>query len=196
MGLKKRPSPSWPGLRSRSKKLFTPIKSKKTSQEKDSALKYISLTLPAFTFLVSCTSLQDTRLANVSSSTRDILNSPRSGFQSCINEASKLKIGEYVSRARASGESLESIARNAHGMRRSIGEIYKNQTPELIRREIYGRNLYLYKDELGPSFDRIVSSKVKKDHDLNMVYGRLISSSQATNNPLNNLLSIISRELP
>ncbi|AHI06963.1 cell wall binding repeat-containing protein [Bdellovibrio bacteriovorus W] len=104
------------------------------------------------------------------------------------------KIGEYVSQARASGESLESIARNAHGMRRSIGEVYKNQTPELVRREIYGRNLYIYGDELGPKFHELVKNK-RLDSDLNDVYESIIRSSQKTNSPLNELLNTINREL-
>lgn len=107
------------------------------------------------------------------------------------------KIGEFVSQAKDSGESLETIARNAHGMRRSIGEIYKNQTPELIRREIYGRNLYFHGDELGPTFSQIIASKnIGGENILDEVYTGIILSSQRTNNPLNEILSVISRELP
>lgn len=104
------------------------------------------------------------------------------------------KIGEYVSQVKASGESLEIIARNAHGMRRSIGELYKNQTPEVIRREIYGRNLVLYGDELGPNLHDIIKNR-NLNESLNDTYERIIKSSNRTNSPLNELLRTIVGEL-
>lgn len=96
----------------------------------------------------------------------------------------------------AAGESLEAIARNSNEMRRSAGNFYKNKTPEIIRNEIYGRNLFIYGDELDPSFDEMVKDGLAKGYTLDKTYEKIITSSQVTNAELNGFLELLARELP
>jgi hypothetical protein len=55
--------------------------------------------------------------------------------------------------ARGAGSSAEATARLLHEQRRIIGMEYKLRTPEELRDVIYGRNLRVHGDELGPSID-------------------------------------------
>jgi len=62
-------------------------------------------------------------------------------------------ISGQVQWARLWGASAEEQARLAHGLRRSIGERYKNWTPEPLRSQIRDRNMERYGDPLGPSVE-------------------------------------------
>ncbi|MGA7133398.1 MAG: hypothetical protein WBZ15_13840 [Mycobacterium sp.] len=53
---------------------------------------------------------------------------------------------------RAQGASDERIAREMHAFRRALGEEYKKVTPEAELHKIFGRNIEMYGDPLGPSF--------------------------------------------
>jgi hypothetical protein len=50
---------------------------------------------------------------------------------------------------------LELLARVMHARRRELGVLYKNTTPKPLLDAIYARNLKLYEDKLGPSFESL-----------------------------------------
>lgn len=106
------------------------------------------------------------------------------------------KIGEISRALQNSGKSLEEVARECHGLRRSIGEKYKNMTPDSLRADIYQRNIPKYGNELGPTFDALVEKGLKNGDNLDTIYQGIIASSQMPNKGLNNLLKIINEELP
>ena len=122
---------------------------------------------------------------------RQLLVKIRNGYN---NEVRKIR---WISKVlEASGKSLEEVARGCHALRRAIGEHYKNMTPELIRKDVYARNLRKYKDELGPTFDAAVEKSLKKGHNLDEAYHIIINSSQNTNETLNELIQVLAKELP
>lgn len=122
---------------------------------------------------------------------RSLLIQIRNGYNTEVQA-----IQRYVSSSKASGETLENIAKNAHSMRRNIGEKYKAMTPPNLRKEIYGRNIIEYKDELGPSFEDLVSNSIGSGSTLPKTYGNIIDSATRTNDKLNDLIEIINKELP
>ena len=107
-----------------------------------------------------------------------------------------MKIENYIAKAKASGQNLEEIARTAHSMRREIGVKYKDMTPDVLRADIYLRNMQEYGDELGPSFNVLLERGLKRGHSPEYAYEQILTQSKKSNNSLNNLLDLISRELP
>lgn len=123
---------------------------------------------------------------------RKLLVTIRDGYNSEVS-----KIGEFAQRALNSGKSLEEVAKDSHGLRRTIGEKYKNITPENIRNEIYGRNVDKYMgDPLGPKFDDMVKRGLKKGDNLEKIYNDIILSAQRTDESLNELINVLRAELP
>lgn len=55
------------------------------------------------------------------------------------------------------GESIDSVARWAHGERRSLGVKYKALTPPPLDGLILARNLFRYDDPLGPTYEHLRS---------------------------------------
>ncbi|NUN05091.1 MAG: hypothetical protein HUU57_04945 [Bdellovibrio sp.] len=123
---------------------------------------------------------------------RDLLSKIRDGYNSDIKI-----ISVYVSSAKSKGETWENMARECNRIRRSIGEKYKNLTPEPLRFEIYKRNIIKYEgDPLGPKFEDMVAKGVADGLDLETIYKNIVDSSQTPNVHLNNLLEAIQKELP
>lgn len=121
---------------------------------------------------------------------RSVLIEIRNGYNAEVKA-----IDAYVASARAAQETWENIARQAHSMRRNIGEKYKNMTPPSLRREIYSRNFIEYKDELGPSFDSLVQKGVVKGKNIEEIYETIITKAKETNSNLNSLLELLEKEL-
>jgi hypothetical protein len=71
-----------------------------------------------------------------------------------VNEVRAL--GDLKQQLRNEGKSLEEIARTLHQARRDLGVKYKNLTSPEQLEEIYQRNLRVYRDKLGPTFDFLV----------------------------------------
>lgn len=105
------------------------------------------------------------------------------------------KIGEIAQASLNAGKSLEEVARECNSLRRSIGEKYKDMTPETLRKDIYGWNKNRYGDELGPSFSDFVNKGLKDGDSLTDIYVNIIQKSQRPNKHLNNLIEIL-KELP
>ncbi len=60
----------------------------------------------------------------------------------------------------------EQIARALQAERRSIGQEYKDLTPEPMKSEIYGRNQEKYGDPLGPTYDYLKNEKGLTDQQI------------------------------
>lgn len=122
---------------------------------------------------------------------RGLLAKIRDGYNNEVR-----KIGEISKTLLSSGNSLEEVAKECHRLRRSLGEKYKNMTPETLRIDIYKRNIIEYGNDLGPSFDSLVEKGLNGGHSLDEVYQRIIRSSQKPNDGLNQLIEVITKELP
>ncbi|WP_347067842.1 RHS repeat-associated core domain-containing protein [Flavobacterium sp. WV_118_3] len=55
-----------------------------------------------------------------------------------------------------SGKSESSVAQKVHGMRRSLGELFKDATPEDLRSFIHKFNEKRYGDKLGPTYEALI----------------------------------------
>lgn len=62
-------------------------------------------------------------------------------------------LDELAESMRGAGVSLEDIARAMHAQRRSVGELFKDLTPEPLQTQIFDRNIRRYGDPPGPSVD-------------------------------------------
>jgi|GEM_PF-5027517 Galactokinase len=136
--------------------------------------------------------LKDFNLSSLGSiiENRKLLSSLRDGYNQELS-----KICSLINEARSSGKDLEAIAREAHAIRRSIGEKYKNLTPENLRSDIYLRNFNLYGDSLGPSFEKKISILVDRGLSKEAALEKMIESSSRTNSQLNDALELINKEL-
>ena len=68
-------------------------------------------------------------------------------------EREVLALAEQGRQRLANGQSVEEVARWAHGERRALGDLYKSMTPPDLLNEIYARNLEIYGDPLGPTIE-------------------------------------------
>lgn len=88
-------------------------------------------------------------------------------------------LSRYKARIRQdmTNAELESLAREASQARRDLGIYYKDATPEALTDYIYDRNLNLYGDKLGPTFDTAVESARKRlMRDLDLGEGQILDS--------------------
>lgn len=75
-------------------------------------------------------------------------------------------LGSLEQELRSQGATDEQIARALQAERRSIGQEYKDLTPEPMKSEIYGRNQERYGDPLGPTYDYLKNEKGLTDQQI------------------------------
>ena len=75
-------------------------------------------------------------------------------------------LGSLERELRSQGASDEQIARALQAERRSIGQEYKDLTPEPMKSDIYGRNQERYGDPLGPTYDYLKNVKGLTDQQI------------------------------
>ncbi|NUM41036.1 MAG: hypothetical protein HUU45_05310 [Leptospiraceae bacterium] len=106
------------------------------------------------------------------------------------------KIRDMAAASLKAGKSLEETARQCHAFRRNVGIYFKDMTPQPLRDAIYGRNLGPYSTALGPTFDDMMKHALSKGYSKNEAFEYIIKASQRTNPELNDLIRVLTQEIP
>jgi hypothetical protein len=72
----------------------------------------------------------------------------RSSYERAVRD-----LRERAAEMQRDGASTESIARAMHAERRRLAALFKAQTPEPYRTQIYERTVKVYGNEFGPSIE-------------------------------------------
>ena len=117
---------------------------------------------------------------------KDIKNHPlRKAYEDDVADLARYK--DKI-KPNMTNDELEAIAREASQARRDLGVKYKDVTPQPLRDYIYDRNLEVYKDPLGPKFEDLLKSKLKKGIPKDQALKDIIGSSSRPNGDINRVM--------